>query len=103
MRTDFGGAEKPAFQGTGSSGGGGGKFGGADKCPRCSKSVYAAEKVIAAGSVSSFICFYLSSCADLDDKFLKAAYILAISKIYGHVAYISMKYKTPPSNDPAGH
>ncbi|XP_030225263.1 cysteine and glycine-rich protein 1 isoform X8 [Gadus morhua] len=26
------------------------KFGGSDKCPRCSKAVYAAEKVIGAGS-----------------------------------------------------
>lgn len=28
------------------------KFGGSDKCPRCGKSVYAAEKVMGAGSVS---------------------------------------------------
>ena len=27
------------------------KFGGSDKCPRCSKAVYAAEKVVGAGSV----------------------------------------------------
>lgn len=27
------------------------KFGGADRCPRCSKAVYAAEKVIGAGKV----------------------------------------------------
>lgn len=27
------------------------KFGGSDKCPRCCKAVYAAEKVIGAGSV----------------------------------------------------
>lgn len=27
------------------------KFGGSDKCPRCGKAVYAAEKVIGAGSV----------------------------------------------------
>lgn len=29
------------------------KFGGSDKCPRCGKAVYAAEKVIGAGSVST--------------------------------------------------
>ena len=27
-------------------------FGGADRCPRCGKSVYAAEKIVGAGSVS---------------------------------------------------
>lgn len=35
------------------SGGGSGssKFGGADKCPRCGKTVYMAEKIVGAGSV----------------------------------------------------
>ena len=32
--------------------GGGPKFGGSNVCPRCGKSVYAAEKVMGAGSVS---------------------------------------------------
>ena len=38
-----------------SGGGAGGssssRFGGADKCPRCSKTVYMAEKIVGAGSV----------------------------------------------------
>lgn len=37
------------------------KFGGSDKCPRCGKAVYAAEKVIGAGSVRKppFVCTHV--------------------------------------------
>ena len=35
--------------------GGSSRFGGGDKCSRCNKSVYAAERVIGAGSVSEII------------------------------------------------
>ena len=38
--------------GGGGGGGGGAKYGSSDKCPRCGKSVYIAEKIVAAGSVS---------------------------------------------------
>ncbi|KAM9786136.1 cysteine and glycine-rich protein 1-like [Neosynchiropus ocellatus] len=39
------------------------KFGGADKCPRCGQSVYAAEKVIGAGSSwHKNKCFRCASC-----------------------------------------
>lgn len=37
------------------------KFGGSDKCPRCGKSVYAAEKVMGAGSVSKTQA-YMRAC-----------------------------------------
>lgn len=41
----------------GSGGGGGGgakpKYGSSDRCPRCDKAVYIAEKIVAAGSVST--------------------------------------------------
>lgn len=38
----------------GSGGGGGGapKYGSSDRCPRCGKQVYIAEKIVSAGSVS---------------------------------------------------
>ncbi|AWP01170.1 cysteine and glycine-rich protein 3 (cardiac LIM protein)-like [Scophthalmus maximus] len=32
------------------------KFGGADRCPRCTKAVYAAEKVMGAGKHCSLLC-----------------------------------------------
>ena len=37
---------------TGGGGCGAASFGSSDRCPRCEKSVYAAEKVVGAGSVS---------------------------------------------------
>lgn len=40
-------------KGSGGGGGGGGsKFGSSDKCPRCGQSVFIAEKIVGAGSVS---------------------------------------------------
>uniref|UniRef100_A0AAY4C9F2 Cysteine and glycine-rich protein 1 n=1 Tax=Denticeps clupeoides TaxID=299321 RepID=A0AAY4C9F2_9TELE len=38
------------------------KFGGSDTCPRCSKAVYAAEKVIGAGSAWHKGCFRCAKC-----------------------------------------
>lgn len=38
------------------------KFGGTEKCPRCGKSVYAAEKVVGAGSSWHKACFNCASC-----------------------------------------
>ena len=53
MRTDFGAQRAAAPSGGGRGGGAATNFGGSEKCPRCGKSVYAAEKVIGAGSVST--------------------------------------------------
>uniref|UniRef100_A0A671NGH7 Cysteine and glycine-rich protein 1 n=1 Tax=Sinocyclocheilus anshuiensis TaxID=1608454 RepID=A0A671NGH7_9TELE len=38
------------------------KFGGSDNCPRCSKAVYAAEKVIGAGNAWHRGCFRCAKC-----------------------------------------
>uniref|UniRef100_A0A9J7YB92 Cysteine and glycine-rich protein 1 n=1 Tax=Cyprinus carpio carpio TaxID=630221 RepID=A0A9J7YB92_CYPCA len=38
------------------------KFGSSDKCPRCSKAVYAAEKVIGAGNAWHRGCFRCAKC-----------------------------------------
>ncbi|XP_048401575.1 cysteine and glycine-rich protein 3 [Stegostoma tigrinum] len=38
------------------------KFGGAEKCPRCSQSVYAAEKVIGGGKAWHKTCFRCALC-----------------------------------------
>ncbi|KAI2649952.1 Cysteine and glycine-rich protein 1 [Labeo rohita] len=38
------------------------KFGGSDVCPRCSKAVYAAEKVIGAGNAWHRGCFRCAKC-----------------------------------------
>ncbi|KAA0706815.1 Cysteine and glycine-rich protein 1 [Triplophysa tibetana] len=38
------------------------KFGGSDICPRCSKAVYAAEKVIGAGNAWHKECFRCAKC-----------------------------------------
>ena len=55
------------YEGTGSwnppaqiSGGGTGSssYGGTDKCPRCGKSVYMAEKIVGAGSVCNKISLH---------------------------------------------
>lgn len=45
------------------------KFGGSDRCPRCSKAVYAAEKVMGAGKVRT-ILLLCNSCRDLKRSFL---------------------------------
>uniref|UniRef100_A0A668AHW7 Cysteine and glycine-rich protein 3 (cardiac LIM protein) n=1 Tax=Myripristis murdjan TaxID=586833 RepID=A0A668AHW7_9TELE len=38
------------------------KFGGSDRCPRCSKAVYAAEKVMGAGKPWHKTCFRCALC-----------------------------------------
>lgn len=45
-------------KGSGGGGGGGGgppKYGSSDQCPRCGKTVFIAEKIVGAGSVSMFL------------------------------------------------
>jgi cysteine and glycine-rich protein len=38
------------------------KFGGQEKCPKCQKAVYFAERVIAGGQAYHKMCFICSSC-----------------------------------------
>ena len=47
---------------TSTSSGGLTMFVGADKCGRCSKSVYAAEKIVAAGRAYHKLCFSCHNC-----------------------------------------
>jgi len=59
-------APKPAAGA--SSGAAGGKFGGGDKCPRCGKTVYHAEKQLGAGSSWHKACFKCMDCSKMLDS-----------------------------------
>ncbi|XP_022082829.1 cysteine and glycine-rich protein 1-like [Acanthaster planci] len=55
-------SSETAYRPAGTGAGGGNKYGSADRCPRCSKSVYAAEKVIGAGQSWHKSCFNCKTC-----------------------------------------
>lgn len=57
------------------------KFGGSEKCPRCGKAVYAAEKVIGAGSVRKKKNTHAYTCAWLPKTLVFKKYLLFI---YSH-------------------
>eukprot|EP01089_Gocevia_fonbrunei_P019369 TRINITY_DN6842_c0_g1_i1.p1 TRINITY_DN6842_c0_g1~~TRINITY_DN6842_c0_g1_i1.p1 ORF type:complete len:148 (+),score=31.87 TRINITY_DN6842_c0_g1_i1:55-444(+) len=44
------------------------KFGGAPKCPRCTKSVYAAEQQLSAGRAYHKLCFSCKHCHKMLDS-----------------------------------
>lgn len=64
LATDSGGTGSwnPPAPTSGGGAGGGSRYGGADKCPRCGKTVYMAEKIVGAGSSWHKGCFNCSSC-----------------------------------------
>ncbi|XP_002735919.1 cysteine and glycine-rich protein 1-like [Saccoglossus kowalevskii] len=58
-----GGTKQPQKTWSGGSGGStGGSFGGGDRCPRCGKAVYMAEKIIGAGESWHKVCFTCAIC-----------------------------------------
>ena len=55
------GSWNPPAPTSGGGAGGGSRYGGADKCPRCGKTVYMAEKIVGAGSVRILIIIVINS------------------------------------------
>ena len=55
------GSWNPPAPTSGGGAGGGSRYGGADKCPRCGKTVYMAEKIVGAGSVRILIIVVINS------------------------------------------